>query len=69
MALYKVYLTGHFSNELDVEIEPDEDGFLDEYEIEVAAARIFEDEYSVSGRRYSESWDNITIDGVEQIGE
>lgn len=69
MALYKVYLTGNFSNEIDVEMEPDEDGMIDDYEIEVAAIRIFEDEYSVAGRRYSESWDNVTIDGVEQIGE
>ena len=32
MALYKVYLTGHFSNEFDVEFEPDEDGFIDEFD-------------------------------------
>jgi uncharacterized membrane protein len=69
MATYKVYLTGNFCREIDVEIEPDEDGFLDDYEIEVKAIQEFESEYSVSTPGWSECWDNVTIDGVEQIGE
>lgn len=66
MALYKVYLTGHFSNEFDVEFEPDEDGNIDEFEVEQLAVRMFEDEYRPVGQ-WAESWDSVEIDGLEEI--
>lgn len=67
MALFKVSLTGHFSNELDVEFEPDEDGMIDEYEVEQLAVRMFEEAYYPAGQ-WAESWDSVEIDALEEIG-
>ena len=44
MATFEVDLTGYFSTTITVEMEPDEDGFLDDYEIEVKAIQEFEDD-------------------------
>ena len=66
MALYKVCLTGHFSTELDVELEPDENGIVDDYEIERLAASIFEESYYPSGK-WAESWDFVEIDSVQEV--
>ena len=69
MALYKVSLTGYFSDEIDVEIETDEDGFVDDFEIERLAASLFEDDwlpYSSNGS-YTHCWDSVEIHSVEEI--
>ena len=71
MALYKVSLTAYFSNEVDVEIEPDEDGFVDDYEVERLAVSLFEDDWLpyTSNGSYTYTWDSVQVDGVDEIGE
>lgn len=65
MTVYKVYLTGYFSNEIDVEYDDTEDyGFPDDSKIGELAVRIFEDAYSPVGR-YTECWDSVQVDAVE----
>jgi hypothetical protein len=66
MALFKVSLTGHFSNEIDVEFEPDEYGMIDEAEVEALAVRLFEEAYYPCGQ-WAESWDYVQADGVEEV--
>ena len=65
---FDVDLTGHFSTTITVHVEPDEDGFIDDYAVEVAAIQAFEDEYYPSGK-YAESWDSVQIDGVLEMSE
>jgi hypothetical protein len=67
MPRFDVDLTGYFSTTISVEMEPDEDGVLDEYEIEVKAMQEFEDTYYPCGQ-WAESWDSVQIDGVNEMG-
>ena len=66
MATFKVSLTGHFCNEVDVNFEPDENGSFDESEIEALAISIFEDEYQVVGQ-WGYSFDYVEANAVEEI--
>ena len=66
---FDVDLTGHFSTTITVHVEPDEDGFIDDYAVEVAAIQAFESDFAVSGRRYTEPWDSVEIDGVTEMSE
>jgi hypothetical protein len=67
MPVFKVCLTGHFSQELDVFVEPDADGVLDDSEIEAQAISLFESDYAVSGPSWSEGWDYVGIDSLEEV--
>jgi hypothetical protein len=66
MAIYKVCLTGYFSNELDVEFESDENGIVDDVEIEALAISLFEESYYPSGK-WAESWDFVEIDSIQEV--
>jgi hypothetical protein len=68
MPTFKVCLTGNFTNEVDVEVEPIADGTpIDDADIEAAAISLFESEYSVSGSNWSHDWDYVNIDSIEEI--
>lgn len=66
MPTFDVDLTGYFSTTITVEMEPDEDGFLDDYEIEAAAIAEFEATYYPAGK-WAESWDSVQSDGVTEL--
>ena len=63
MAVFKVCLTGYFSQEIDVEV--DESFEYDDAEIGTLAADIFYDEYQPVGQ-WAYSWDSVEIDSVEE---
>ena len=64
MAVFKVCLTGYFSQEIDVEV--DESFEYDDAEIGTLAADIFYDTYQPVGQ-WAESWDSVEIDSVEEV--